>query len=496
MLIEEILNKAAQNSDQAAFTEATVSYTYRNLADAVKQIADKFNEYTLVDRPILVFGKNNFLSLASMLATNLIGHAYVPVDEHTPLDRLTAIVSAAKPALVITTSDLNDEQAAILGNYITFTQFTANSDFTFESLNTQAAVKANQTAYIIYTSGTTGLPKGVEVSHDNLYSFTQWMINDFKQIADNKYLEQPLFSFDLSIFSLYPSLMTGSELIALSRAEIGNFKALFQRLNAVTIKTWISTPSFVDMLLVDPSFTAENHPAIEQFIFCGEELTVKTARKLRQNFPAARIYNTYGPTEATGAVSSVLITDEIIASYDRLPVGKAKPGVHFAIENGEIIIIGDSVGNGYYENPEKTAQSFVTVDGEPAFKTGDAGHMDADGTLFFQGRLDFQVKFNGYRIELQDIEANLIMNDQVEQAIMLPRYNEEHKVTALIAVIKPKEYSTDRAVMRTVTKAIKNDLLTRIMDYMLPTKFVYVTEMPLNQNGKIDRKALTAKVVG
>lgn len=250
------------------------------------------------------------------------------------------------------------------------------------------------------------------------------------------------------------------------------------------------------MLLVDPSFKQANHAALQQFIFCGEELTLKTARRLQEKFPDVKIYNTYGPTEATGAISSVLIDDKLLAANDRLPVGKAKPGVKLAVEQGEIIIMGDSVGNGYFENPQKTRASFVTIEGQPAFKTGDAGSLDADGMLHYQGRMDFQVKFNGYRIELQDIEANLVMNEHVEQAVMIPRYNEEHKVTALIAVIKPHAYSTDKATMRQISKAIKADLLTRVTDYMLPTKFVYFEELPLNQNGKIDRKLLAEKVAG
>ncbi len=496
MLIERIMKKAQTIPAQAAFTEADNSYTYRDLGDAVHQIVEQLNQLALNDRPILVFGRNNFLSLAAMLASNAVGHAYIPVDEHTPLERVAAIVAASKPALVISTSAIDGSTKLVLGEPLLITEFQANAAFDFSMLDLSRAVSGHATTYIIYTSGTTGVPKGVEVSHDNLASFVAWMLSDFEQIVDNKYLAQPLFSFDLSIFSLYPSLVSGGELVSLSRDEVGNFKKLFERLNQATINTWISTPSFVDMLLVDPSFKQANHAALQQFIFCGEELTLKTARRLQEKFPDVKIYNTYGPTEATGAISSVLIDDKLLAANDRLPVGKAKPGVKLAVEQGEIIIMGDSVGNGYFENPQKTRASFVTIEGQPAFKTGDAGSLDADGMLHYQGRMDFQVKFNGYRIELQDIEANLVMNEHVEQAVMIPRYNEEHKVTALIAVIKPHAYSTDKATMRQISKAIKADLLTRVMDYMLPTKFVYFEELPLNQNGKIDRKLLAEKVAG
>jgi len=487
-ILQRILEITELYPERIAVAERERTYSYHDLKQAVAHLSAqiKLTSY----RPILVFGKNDFRSLAAMLAVNLTGRAYIPVDAHTPFERTQMIFEAAKPSLVIATVPLEGEFAALFASRLDFLDFFPK-DLDLLKIDLSQAVTGSDAQYIIYTSGTTGVPKGVVVSHDNLATFTDWMNTDFEQIEVNQFLEQPLYSFDLSIFSLYPSLTTGGTLVSLSRDETTNFKLLFERLNHTVINTWVSTPSFVDICLLDPSFTETQHPDLRQFIFCGEELTHKTAEKLLKAFPTAAVYNTYGPTEATGAISSVRVNPELLAKYDRVPIGRAKPGVELKIIGNEIIITGNSVATAYFENPVKTAEAFFDLNGVPAYHSGDAGFFDTDGILNYNGRIDFQIKFNGFRIELQDIEANLLLLPEVEKAVVLPKVNEQHKTTGLIAVlVAPHGEQADREF----TKALKADLAPLIMDYMMPTRFVYVSDFPLNQNGKIDRKALAAEV--
>ncbi|GBG97118.1 D-alanine--poly(phosphoribitol) ligase subunit DltA [Lactococcus termiticola] len=491
-LLEQIIDVAKQKPDFTALAEKDRAFSYRELMDASVQIAKLIEAEADSMRPVLVFGRNDFLSLAAMLGTNLTGRAYIPVDAHTPAERTELILSVSQPSVVILTAEVEGNFKQLFSQAIDFTAYQANPDFDLDKLDTSKAVSGSDINYIIYTSGTTGVPKGVAVTHDNLVSFTRWMNEDFVKISDNQILEQPPYSFDLSIFSLYPSLTQGGSLVSLSKDETNNFKLLFERLNSTTINTWISTPSFVDICLLDPSFVEANHPSLQQFIFCGEELTHKTGTKLLKAFPNVAIYNTYGPTEATGAISEIQVTPEILEQYKRVPIGRAKPGVELRIIDKEIVILGDSVAKEYFENPEKTAEAFFEIDGQPAYHTGDAGFIDERGILNYNGRIDFQVKFNGFRIELQDIESHLLGLEQVEKALVLPQENADHKVTGLVAILVVKEESPDRAY----TKALKAELSTSIMDYMMPTKFVYVDDFPLNQNGKVDRKALEASLGG
>lgn len=487
-LTEQILEIAKKYPERIAVEEREQSFTYRDLMAASAQIAKKINAEKLSNRPILVFGKNDFLTLAAMIASNLTGHAYVPVDAHTPFERAQMILEGCQQSIVISTVALEAEFNQLFANKISFIKFDKSTEF--PEIDTSNAVSGEQADYIIFTSGTTGKPKGVEVNHDNLVTFTNWMNQDFCQIEENHILSQALYSFDLSIFSLYPALTTGGTLVSLSREETTNFKLLFERLNASEINTWISTPSFVDICLLDPSFVQEKHPKLTQFIFCGEELTVKTAQKLLKNFPDATIWNTYGPTEATGAISVVKVTEELVKNYSRVPLGVAKPGVELKILENEIIIVGDSVANGYFENPQKTEEVFFEFDGKRAYRTGDAGFIDENGIVNYNGRIDFQVKFNGFRIELQDIEAHLLALDDIDKAVVLASENEQHKVTGLVAICKTSVKFDDKKAEREFNKTIKAELSKSIMDYMQPTKFIYIDEFPLNQNGKIDRKAL------
>ena len=260
------------------------------------------------------------------------------------------------------------------------------------------------------------------------------------------------------------------------------------------------------MALLSDTFSEEHLPKLTHFYFDGEELTVKTAKKLRQRFPHARIVNAYGPTEATVALSAVAITDDMLEKYKRLPIGYPKPDSPTFIvddegevvangQQGEIIVTGPAVSKGYLNNPEKTAEAFFTFKGQPAYHTGDLGQMTDEGLLLYGGRKDFQIKFNGYRIELEDVAQNLLKSRYVESAVAVPRYNKDHKVQNLLAYIVLKagvreQFERDLDV----TKAIKEDLKEIMMDYMMPSKFLYKDELPMTPNGKIDIKRLISEV--
>jgi len=242
-------------------------------------------------------------------------------------------------------------------------------------------------------------------------------------------------------------------------------------------------------------------PNLQTFLLCGEVLSGSTAQKLLDRFPNARIYNLYGPTEATVAVSAVLITQDLLNQALDLPVGRFKPDCEIRIvgedgemltggEKGEIHIIGSSVSSGYYRNEQKTVASFYQIDGKRAYRTGDIGYFENE-MLFFIGRKDFQVKLQGYRIELEDIETNLNKLEIVRHAAVVPKLK-NNKCEYIAAFVAVEFYPPEDPF--TLAMSIKQQLAARVPAYMIPKKIMIKESLPMTANGKIDRKALAGEV--
>ena len=480
--------------------------TYGDLKADSDSLAATIDRLGLPEKsPVVVFGGQEYEMLATFVALTKSGHAYIPIDSHSALERVSAILEVAEPSLIIAISDFPLEQVSTPMMNLAQVHEAFVQGASYEMTH---PVKGDDNYYIIFTSGTTGKPKGVQISHDNLLSFTNWMITDkeFATPERPQMLAQPPYSFDLSVMYWAPTLALGGTLFALPSAITQDFKQLFATIFSLPIAIWTSTPSFADMAMLSEDFNAEKMPDITHFYFDGEELTVKTAQKLHERFPNARIINAYGPTEATVALSAVAITDEMLATLKRLPIGYTKEdSLTFIIdeegnklpngEQGEIIVSGPAVSKGYMNNPEKTAEAFFEFEGLPAYHTGDVGTMTDEGLLLYGGRMDFQIKFNGYRIELEDVSQNLNKSKYVESAVAVPRYNKDHKVQNLLAYVILKDGVKEQFERDIdITKAIKEDLEDIMMSYMMPSKFLYRKELPLTPNGKIDIKGLINEV--
>ena len=505
-MIETIERFAQSQPDFPVYNVLGEAHTYHDLKVDSDSLAAKIDSLALPEKsPVVVFGGQEYDMLATFVALTKSGHAYIPIDSHSALERVTAIVEVAQPSLIIAINDfpLKDVNIPILDLAAVQTAFVAK--YPYEITH---PVKGDDNYYIIFTSGTTGKPKGVQISHDNLLSFTNWMITDkeFATPARPQMLAQPPYSFDLSVMYWAPTLALGGTLFAVPSAITQDFKQLFETILNLPIAIWTSTPSFADMAMLSEDFNAEKMPGITHFYFDGEELTVKTAQKLRDRFPNARIINAYGPTEATVALSAVAITDDMLANMKRLPIGYTKlDSPTFVIdedgnklpngEQGEIIVSGPAVSKGYMNNPEKTAEAFFEFEGLPAYHTGDVGTMTDEGLLLYGGRMDFQIKFNGFRIELEDVSQNLNKSKYVDSAVAVPRYNKDHKVQNLLAYVILKDGVKEQFEREIdITKAIKEDLQDIMMSYMMPSKFLYRDSLPLTPNGKIDIKGLISEV--
>lgn len=505
-MIEAIEHFAQVQPDFPVYDILGQVHTYGDLKKDSDSLAAQIDRLGLPDKsPVVVFGGQEYEMLATFVALTKSGHAYIPIDSHSALERVAAIVEVAKPSLIIAINDfpLANVEAPIFSAEQVQTAFREGASYELSQ-----PVQGDDNYYIIFTSGTTGKPKGVQISHNNLLSFTNWMITDkeFATPARPQMLAQPPYSFDLSVMYWAPTLALGGTLFALPSAVTQDFKQLFETILSLPIAIWTSTPSFADMALLSDDFNSQKLPQLTHFYFDGEELTVKTAQKLRDRFPQARIINAYGPTEATVALSAVAVTDEMLQNCKRLPIGYTKAdSPTFVIDEegqkvpngqqGEIIVCGPAVSKGYLNNPEKTAEAFFEFEGLPAYHTGDVGSMTDEGLLLYGGRMDFQIKFNGFRIELEDVSQNLNKSKYIESAVAVPRYNKDHKVQNLLAYVILKDGVAEQFEREIdITKAIKEDLQDIMMSYMMPSKFLYRETLPLTPNGKIDIKGLISEV--
>jgi D-alanine--poly(phosphoribitol) ligase subunit 1 len=429
--------------------------------------------------PIAVHGHKEPEMLIAFLAAVKSGRPYVPIDYSIPAQRVDRILQSADAALVLT-----PERVASLANE--------------KPEAKPQRVEGNDPFYILFTSGSTGEPKGVVITLANLQHFVGWMIGEqkFEELGET-FLNQAPFSFDLSVMDLYCCLATGGTLHSVTKDEVANLKNLYQSLAASGVSTWVSTPSFAQMCLIERSFSETMLPKMRRFLFCGETLAPETASQLIERFPKAQVWNTYGPTEATVATTSMIVDRAVLAEFNPLPVGRSMPGSGIAIvgedgkrvppgERGEIVITGPNVSPGYLRRPDLTAKSFAPYEGHPAYRTGDWGR-DRNGLIFFEGRMDSQVKVNGYRIELGDLEANLRALPDVADAVVLPVVKTD-KIDSLAAFIVLSTEKTGSDFERTA--ALKKSLGERLPAYMVPRKFQYLDSFPMTPNGKADRRKL------
>lgn len=502
-MIKDVIKKideiATSDPDRIAYDYLGQTNTYGDLKKRSDAWAYKIASLDIPDKaPIMIWGGQNFEMVASFLGCVKSGHAYIPIASYSNAERLTMIQDVSKSEVVLAIDELPDID--LNGVQVVKPDEVEDGNYDIDEKN---CVEDDDNFYIIFTSGTTGKPKGVQISHKNLLSFVNWELTDFDLPENPSFLAQAPYSFDLSVMSLYPALVAGGKLVVLPHDVTQNFAQLFATLPKLQFNVWVSTPSFAQMCFLDRTFDGEHHPDLTHFLFCGEELPHSEAAMLKKKFPNSHIFNTYGPTETTVAVTQVEITDEVLEKYDRLPIGRAKEDTRITIDTskgdkpgeGEIMIEGPSVSKGYMNNPEKTEAAFFKKDGDKylSYRTGDAGFFDGD-MLFYRGRIDFQIKFNGYRIELEEINFYLTKNDLVRYGVAAPKYNKDHTVKQIVAEIELKDGVRRKYSDAELTKLIREDLAKNVMPYMIPQRYVYRDALPISQNGKVDIKTVIKEV--
>ncbi len=437
--------QARRTPDALAVAYENQTLTYAQLDRRANGLARRLRQLGV--GPEVTVGLHLERSLEMMvgiLAILKAGGAYVPIDRAFPAERVSFMVSDCGAKAVL------DE----------------SFDWSSEADSPPAAaVRPQDLAYVIYTSGSTGKPKGVGVEHRNIVNYVLGAIERLRLEPGMSYAMVSTIAADLGNTVLFPALASGGclHLVSQARAENGALLAEYFERHAI------------DALKIVPSHLAALDPARvmprKRLILGGEASRLDWIARLRELAPDCEIYNHYGPTEATVGVLTYRVAGELPATQSgTLPLGKPLPNTFVDLVDGEIRIGGAGVARGYLNQPELTAEKFAGR----VYRTGDRGRSLPDGSIEFCGRVDHQVKVNGYRVELGEIEGALREHAKVREAAVLLR--EERLVAYVAAAAEPA--------------ALREHLKARLPAYMVPSLLVPLERLPLNANGKIDRQAL------
>lgn len=483
-LLDRIAHWVSAAPTRAAHRSGNRVLTYAELGARSDALAAWIQSELGDDRsPIAIRGHKEPEMLIAFLAAVKSGRPYVPIDSSIPEQRAQKIIEASGAARILTPDEI-----ALLGDE--------------PAPAPSRRMEDEDPFYILFTSGSTGEPKGVVITLANLTHFVNWMLAEqrFSDAAE-VFLNQAPFSFDLSVMDTYLSLVTGGTLFSVTKDHVANLRTLFSAFRESGVTTWVSTPSFATMCLIEKTFAEPMLPQLRRFLFCGEALPNDTAAQLLERFPKAEVWNTYGPTEATVATTSIRVDRAVLDEWNPLPVGAVMGGTAILIrgedgkamtegERGEIVIAGPNVSPGYLDRPDLTERAFFQLADERAYRTGDWGRQ-RQGLIFFEGRMDNQVKVSGYRIELGDLEANIRSIPGVADAVVLP-VGDGTRVDSLAAFVVQNTDEGGSDFERAAR--LKTALAERLPTYMVPRKVHFVDSFPMTANGKADRRALAERL--
>ncbi len=469
-------------ADKLAVVGEDYELIWKDFQKSVDQLCEEFRNKGLdqLAYPVMVYGHKSAQMIVVMYAMMKLEIPYIPVDIIYPFERIKKIQNTSNTQVVInTTSDsLNLPDSLEL-------MISKNGSSVKGDLSPKMSTEKNvdPLIYTIFTSGSTGEPKGVMISTEAVQSFTRWMTgDDFGFSEKDTFINTAILSFDLSVFEVMTFGALGATILLNSKSTSSDPNLLIPRVQRYAGSVWVSTPSFAFAYSRIGKESRLN--SIHTFLFCGEVLPQPLAKNLLTNFESARVLNTYGPTEATVATTIVDITAEIVEKYTSLPVGRCRNEGRLIIENNEIIIAGPHVSKGYMNNESLNAKKFTLIDGLRAFRTGDEGCLE-NGMLFFSGRNDDLVKLHGYRIELNEITSALTELAYILQAETIPlkRDGSVKKIVSIVCLRDNKELEISK-------ESIQKDLSVNLPPYMIPSDIRIVQDIPLNSNGKADKKLL------
>lgn len=471
------------------------SFSYRQIDLLSRKVASFVIENTNTKKPIIVVVDKSAFSIIACWGIAYSGRAYVPIDGSMPLERIQKIVDEIDPELILAEKKWISKISKI-SNYNCIEEISNLLLKMRINVNEKAIehVKADtvdtDALYIIYTSGSTGNPKGVVISHRSVIDFVEESSCAMNFSEKEKFLNLSPFYFDASVPDIYCTLRNSATLHIVSSITENNPLKLLQYMDQNGINAIFAVPSILIKIANSKCLKKITPQQLSKVMFCGEVMPVKQLNIWKRSIPGAVYVNYYGPTETTYACTYYIV-DREFKDTELLPIGRpCKNTKVYVLDNegnlvkngevGELCIKGSCLSTGYYANEELTNEKFIQNPFNNSYrdliyKTGDLVRYNALGELEYVSRLDFQIKYHGYRIELGEIENTITSVPGIRRCCCIYDKSKEQ----IIAF-----YEAEKEI------DLFEILEDKLLYYMMPHRAIWLKEIPLNSNDKIDRKKL------
>ncbi|RKM53796.1 D-alanine--poly(phosphoribitol) ligase [Butyrivibrio sp. X503] len=492
-------SSAAKYPERVAFKDKDEAINYNDLLIRCQKIAFVIRKNAQMEsfeknRPVAVFIDRNIKSLQLFLSVVYSGNFYVPIDPTLPVERIQAMLETLQPARCLSATTRKLPVEADSFDSLVEQAEALDEDYCEEIDRVRKLVIDTDPLYAIFTSGTTGVPKSVLVSHRSVIDLVHRFAEEFPFPDQPVMANQAPFDFDVSVKDIYNSLNLGGTVVIVPKSYFVMPAALLPYLQENNVNVLIWAVSALRIVQNFKLFDECIPDSISLVMFSGEVMPIKCLNYLMDYWKDATFVNLYGPTEITCNCSSYIIQGRL-NDTDNIPIGNSFANTEMFLinpdtmqrirkagERGEICVKGSCLALGYYRNPEQTELAFVqdpevTAYKDLMYRTGDLGYYDESGNLYYVGRKDHQIKHMGHRIEMGEIETVVNAIDEIKMACAV--YKESKEMIYLY-------YSADSECDNIIIKQIRKSLPA----FMLPNKFVYMKELPMNAHAKIDRKKL------
>lgn len=474
-VVDRFLAQAQLLPDAPAIVEGGRTVTYGNLETLVRTYAAIFSRHNQ-PRVLVALGPGSD-AYACILAAGLAGGFHTPINVAAPLEKRQRIARLLEPHVVVCDLESVDDYANLGAEVMT--PATVGDGPLFSGSGAR-----HHLAYVIFTSGSTGSPKGVQISRQALAWYVDWL-RTMEFGPGDRVSQQPNLAFDISMTDIFGALCYGAALYPLTTRADYMLPARFIRREGITV--WNSTPSAVSLMMQARQVTPETMASLRLINFCGEPLLPEHLDAIFQARPDVVVQNTYGPTEATISMTAIRLNAETYKSSCAASVAIGDPIEGMAIDlvggahpdEGQIVITGRQLADGYFKDPAKTAEVFRQVEGAEGAKvgyyTGDWAER-RNGQIFFKERIDFQIKVRGHRVELDEVNAAV-------RSFGWPvvcSFKHGDAICSVVEAVDDQHFDE---------KKLRKELGDKLESYAIPDHIRLIEQMPRNENDKIDRKA-------